>query len=35
MNQNFMYWVGHENVARLLFCMCPYDILSGVSMYIA
>jgi hypothetical protein len=25
--------VGHEKVARLAFCTCPCDILSGVSMY--
>ena len=27
------YLVGHEKVARLPFCTCPCDILSGVSMY--
>jgi hypothetical protein len=27
--------VGHEKVARLPFCTCPRDILSGLSMYIA
>jgi hypothetical protein len=26
--------VGHEKVVRLPFCKYPYDILSGVSMYI-
>ena len=29
------YRMGHENVARLPFCTCPCDILSGVSMYFA
>jgi len=24
--------MGHEKAARLLFCTCPCDILSGVSM---
>jgi len=27
--------VGHEKVARLPFCTCPCDILSGVSIYIS
>ena len=27
------YRVGHEQVARLPFCTCPCDILSGVSMH--
>ena len=27
--------MGHEKVARLPFCTCPCDILSGVIMYIA
>jgi len=27
--------MGHVKVARLPFCTCPCDILSGVSMYIA
>jgi len=27
----YIYWVGHEKVARLPFCTCPCDILSGVS----
>jgi hypothetical protein len=30
-----LYTVGHEKVARLPFCTCPCDIISGVSMYIA
>ena len=30
-----IYRTGHEKVARLPFCTCPCDILSGVSMYIA
>ena len=31
-NVILLYRVGHEKVARLSFCTCPYDILSGVSM---
>ena len=27
--------MGHEKAARLPFCTCPCDILSGVSMYVA
>jgi hypothetical protein len=26
--------MGHEKAARLPFCTCPCDILSGVSMYV-
>jgi len=31
----FLYRVGHGKVARVPFCTCPCDVLSGVSMYIA
>ena len=30
-----LYRMGHEKVARLLFCTCSCDILSGVSVLIA
>ena len=33
-NMVLLYRMGHEKVARLPFCTCPCDILSGVSMYI-
>ena len=33
--QMYIYRVDHKKVARFPFCVCPCDILSGVSMYIA
>jgi hypothetical protein len=33
--EGLIYRMGHEKVARLPFRTYPYDILSGVSMYIA
>ena len=34
-SNGYLYRVGHEKVARLPFCTCPCDVLSGVSTYIA